>query len=402
MKRLLSVVALSLSCASMAFAATYDQGADDRSIRIGNTGPLSGPVSSYGIFSKTMNAYLNMLNEEQGGINGRKIEFITYDDSYSPPKTIESVRRLVEKDGVLFIAGTTGTAPNMAVRKYLNSKKVPHLLVTGGGNGQFNLPKEFPWSVGVSHSYEAEMKLYATHMMQTVSTPRIAVLYQNDDAGKGLLNGLKAALGDKAGELIIAESSYEVSDPTVDSQMAQLAASKANVFFNLTLPKAGAQAIRKAHAMGWKPEAHYIFVGAAGKKATFVPAGLEAAKGIYTAGIYKDPSQSVYAHDEKTKKFHEFMDKYLPAEDRDNAMAVTGYTLAQLLAHVIEKAGDDLTRENIVRQATSLDHFAPPMIFPGITLANSPEQTMPFHNLQLLQFNGDEFVLIGDGPTSIR
>lgn len=400
MKKLLGLAALCFC--GMGFAATYDEGASDDLIRIGNTGPLSGPVSSYGIFSKTMSAYLAMINAEQGGINGRKIEFIAYDDSYSPPKTIESVRKLVERDRVLFIAGTTGTAPNLAVRKYLNNKKVPHVLITGGGNGQFNLPDEYPWSVGVSHSYEAEMKLYVTHMMQTVREPRIAVLYQNDDAGKGLVLGLKSALGEQADDLIVSEASYEVSDPTVDSQMARLASSQANVFFNLTLPKAGAQAIRKAHAMGWRPEAHYIFVGAAGKKATFVPAGLEAATGIYTAGIYKDPSQSVYANDEKTKVFHNFMAKYLPAEDKDNAMAVTGYTLAQLLVHIIEKSGDELTRENIIRQATNLDGFSPPMIFPGITLTNSPEQTMPFHNLQLLQFNGDEFVLMGDGPTSIR
>ncbi len=385
-------ISLSLAASSAFAEKKYDPGASDTEVKIGNAAPYSGPASSYGVSPRIIGAYFKMLND-QGGINGRKINYLSYDDQFSPPKTAEVTRRLVEQDEVLFVAGNMGSAANLAIRRYMNMKKVPHLFIAVGGS-KFNEPKEYPWTMGFNPSYDGEGRLYARNILKTLPDAKIAVLYQNDDMGRDLLQGLKEGLGDKV-SMIVAEKSYEMSDPTVDSQIVQLMASGANVFVNLSLSRAAAQAIRKVHELGWKLDQQYLIYNSASIKATLTPAGLDRAKGIITSSFYKDSVQDAWKDDPATKDYRAFMQQYAPKEDADNTTAVYGYSTAQAIAYVLEQAGDELTRENILKQASNLTDVSLPMLLPGITLNNSPTDYYPISSLQLVQFDGKEYIPMG-------
>ncbi len=371
----------------------YDVGASDSEVRLGMTMPYSGPGSAYGILGKVNEAYFAMINE-RGGIQGRKIKLITYDDQYSPPRTAEAVRRLVEQDEVLAVYGNLGSAPNAAIQRYMNTKKVPQILLSVGAD-RFNDPQGSPWTMPFMPSYIAEGRLYGRNIAQTLPKAKVAVLYQNDDFGKDLLKGLKSALAEKGGASVVAEASYELSDPTVDSQIIRLQASGADVFVNFSSARAAAQAIRKVYDIGWRPTQQYLSYVAAYVKATLEPAGLDKSKGILAMAFFKDPVQPRWAQDPGTKDFLAFMKKYAPQEDVSNAMAVFGYNLAQSMESVLRSAGDDLTRANVMKQATSFKGLALPMLLPGITLNNSATDFFPFSTLQLVQFNGSEFEPVG-------
>ena len=396
----LALAALCLSLAASAHAQKkYDPGASDTEIRIGNASPYSGPASAYGAIGKAIGAYMKMVND-RGGINGRKVNFISYDDQYSPPKTIEVTRRLVEQDEVLALSGNVGTGPNLAVQKYLNAKKVPHLMISVGTE-KFNDPKNFPWTVPFNPSYEAEGRFFAQNILRTKPDAKIAVLYQNDDFGKDLLKGLKNGLGDKAGKMIVAEASYETSDPSVDSQIVQLKSSGANVFVNFSLARAAAQAIRKIHDLGWRPEQQYVTYVSAYVKTTFEPAGLDKSVGVMSMRFFKDAGQSRWDNDPDTKEYKEFLKKYMPDEDINNSLVVYGYVSGQALEHVLRKAGDNLTRENVLKQAISLKDVQFKMLMPGITAGNSPADYFPINTMQMVRFNGKELEPVGE-PVKLK
>jgi len=377
----------------------YDPGASDTEIRIGNASPYSGPVSAYGAIGKAIGAYMQMVND-RGGINGRKVTFITYDDQYSPPKTIEVTRRLVEQDEVLALSGNVGTGPNLAIQKYLNAKKVPHLMISVGTE-KFNDPKNFPWTVPFNPSYEAEGRLFAENILRTKPDAKIAVLYQNDDFGKDLVKGLKKGLGSKAASMVVGEASYETSDPSVDSQVVQLKATNANVFVNFSLARAAAQAIRKVYDLGWRPDQQYISYVSAYVKATFEPAGLDKSVGVMSMAFFKDAAQPRWDNDPETREYREFLKKYMPNEDVANGIAVYGYINGQALEHVLKKAGDNLTRENVLKQATTLKDVRLKMMMPGVVLGNTPTDYFPINTLQLVRFNGKELEPVGD-VTSLK
>lgn len=371
----------------------YDVGASDTEIRLGMTMPYSGPGSAYGILGKVNEAYFAMIND-RGGIGGRKVNLITYDDQYSPPRTAEAVRRLVEQDEVLAVYGNLGSAPNAAIQRYMNTKKVPQILLSVGAD-RFNDPQGSPWTMPFMPSYVAEGRLYGRNILQTLPKAKVAVLYQNDDFGKDLLKGLKSALAEKGGATVVAEASYELADPTVDSQIIRLQASGADVFVNFSSARTAAQAIRKVYDIGWRPAQQYLCYAAAYVKATLEPAGLDKSKGILAMAFFKDPVQPRWAQDPATKDFLAFMKKYAPQQDVNNAMAVFGYNLAQAMESVLRSAGDDLTHANVMKKATTFKGVALPMLLPGITLDNSPTDYFPFSTLQLVQFNGTEFEPVG-------
>lgn len=396
----LAIAALCLSLATSAHAQKkYDPGASDTEIRIGNASPYSGPASAYGVIGKAIGAYMKMVND-RGGINGRKVSFISYDDQYSPPKTIEVTRRLVEQDEVLALSGNVGTGPNLAVQKYLNAKKVPHLMISVGTE-KFNDPKNFPWTVPFNPSYEAEGRFFAQSILKTKPDAKIAVLYQNDDFGKDLLKGLKNGLGDKAAKMIVGEASYETSDPSVDSQIVQLKSTGANVFVNFSLARAAAQAIRKIHDLGWRPDQQYVTYVSAYVKTTFEPAGLDKSVGVMSMRFFKDAGQSRWDNDPETKEYKEFLKKYMPDEDINNSIAVYGYVSGQALEHVLRKAGDNLTRENILKQATNLKDAQFRMLMPGIVASNSPTDYFPINTMQMVRFNGKELEPVGE-PVKLK
>jgi branched-chain amino acid transport system substrate-binding protein len=398
-----SVIAVILGMAVATGAALaqkkYDPGASDTEIKIGNASPYSGPVSAYGAIGKAIGAYMQMVND-RGGINGRKVTFITYDDQYSPPKTIEVTRRLVEQDEVLALSGNVGTGPNLAIQKYLNAKKVPHLMISVGTE-KFNDPKNFPWTVPFNPSYEAEGRLFAENILRTKPDAKIAVLYQNDDFGKDLVKGLKKGLGSKAASMVVGEASYETSDPSVDSQVVQLKATNANVFVNFSLARAAAQAIRKVYDLGWRPDQQYISYVSAYVKATFEPAGLDKSVGVMSMAFFKDAAQPRWDNDPETKEYREFLKKYMPNEDVANGIAVYGYINGQALEHVLKKAGDNLTRENVLKQATTLKDVRLKMMMPGVVLGNTPNDYFPINTLQLVRFNGKELEPVGE-VTSLK
>lgn len=371
----------------------YDTGASDTEIRLGMTMPYSGPGSAYGIVGRVNEAYFAMLNE-RGGINGRKINLITYDDQYSPPRTVEMARRLVEQDEVLATYGNFGAAPNAAIQRYMNQKKVPQLMLTTGAD-RFNDPKNAPWTTPFLPSNFTEGRLYGMNISQTRPQAKIAVLFQNDDFGKDLLKGLKSALAEKGGPTLVAEASYEIVDPTVDSQIIQLKASGADVFVNFSSARTAAQAIRRVYDLGWRPAQQYLHFGSAYVKATLEPAGLKKSLGILTMAFFKDPVQPRWAQDPETIEFLAFMKKYAPQQDVSNAMAVYGYIQAQTMANVLRHSGDDLTRANVLKQATSFRGMSVAMLLPGITIDNSSVNYFPFNTLQLVQFNGSEFEPVG-------
>jgi branched-chain amino acid transport system substrate-binding protein len=371
----------------------YDEGASDTEIKIGHTNPYSGNASAYGVIGKTHEAIFKMINDK-GGINGRKITFITYDDAYSPPKTVEMVRKLVEEDKVLLLFQTLGTPPNSAIHKYVNQKKVPHILIATGASKWGN-PKEFPWTMGWQPDYATEGAIYAKHILATVKDPKIGVLMQNDDYGKDYFNGFKAGLGKDNEKLIVQLSTYEVTDPTVDSQMIQLKNSGANVFFNITTPKFAAQAIKKAAEIGWKPT-HYLNNVSASVASVMQPAGLENGQGVITASYLKDVTDPQWDKSPDVVEWREFMNKYAPQLDQRDAGTVTAWSVAHALIDILKRCGDDLTRENVMRQAASFKNFEDPLLLPGIRLNTSATDFYPIQAVQLSRFEGSSFKLFGD------
>jgi branched-chain amino acid transport system substrate-binding protein len=362
-------------------------------IKIGHTNPYSGPASAYGTIGKVIAAYFRKVNEE-GGINGRKITFISYDDSYSPPKTVEMVRKLVEQDQVAFIFQTLGTPTNSAIHKYLNQMKVPHLFVATGAT-KWGDPKNFPWTMGWQPTYQAEGHIYAQYVLKNVKDPKIGILYQNDDYGKDYLKGFKDGLGEAGRRLIVLEQTYEVTDPTVDSQVVNLKNSGANVFFNITTPKFAAQAIRKAHDIGWKP-LHLLNNVSTSVEAVLKPAGIEASRGLITALYLKDPTDPQWKDDPGMKEWLAFMQKYYPDGNTKDGFNVYGYSVAQTMVHVLRQCGNDLSRENVMRQAANIKDLALPLLLPGIRINTSPTDYYPIEQEQLARFDGERWVLFGE------
>ncbi len=369
----------------------YDTGASDTEIKIGHITAYSGPASAYGVIGKAIAAYVNMVNE-QGGVNGRKINFISVDDGYSPPKTVEQARKLVEQDEVLVLFNPLGTPPNSAIHRYMNQKKVPQLLVATGAT-KWGDPKNFPWTMGWQPNYQSESKIYAEHLLETKPNAKIAILFQNDDYGKDYLKGFKDGLGAKAASMIVKEVSYEVTDPTIDSQMVTLKASGADVFFNITTPKFAAQAIKKSAEIGWKP-VHYLNSVSASVGAVMQPAGLENGIGLITAGYIKDPTDPQWQKGKEWDDFSGWLKKYLPGADIKDLNYMYGYTVSQGLVQVLKQAGDNLTRENIMKQAASLD-MTLPMLLPGVNVKTSADDFFPIERMQLQRFTGKTWELFG-------
>jgi len=387
---LTSALALSVSAANA--QKKYDPGASDTEIKVGQTVPFSGPASAYASIGKTQAAYLKMIND-QGGINGRKVNLIQYDDAYSPPKAVEQVRKLVESDEVLLTFQLIGTPPNAAVQKYLNSKKVPQLFAATGAS-KFTDPKNFPWTMGFNPNYFVEGRIYGQYVLKEHPNAKIGILYQNDDLGKDYLNGMKAGLGDKAAKMIVAETSYEVSDPTVDSQILKIKDAGADLFFSATTPKQAAQAIKKIAEMGWHP-VQIVDINATSVGAVMKPAGLEASKGIISTNYGKDPLDPTWKDDAGMKKYFEFMAKYYPDGDKDSNFNTYGYSTAQLLVHVLKQCGDDLTRENVMKQAASLKNVQLDLSLPGIVANTSATDYRVNKQLQMMKFNGERWELFG-------
>ncbi|QUS41486.1 branched-chain amino acid ABC transporter substrate-binding protein [Tardiphaga alba] len=370
----------------------YDTGATDKEIKIGNIMPYSGPASAYGVIGTIEAAYFKMIND-QGGINGRKINFITYDDGYSPPKAVEQARKLVESDEVLFLASPLGTPSNSAIQKYMNAKKVPQLFVSTGAT-KFGEYKDFPWTMGWQPAYQSEGRIYAAYLLKEKPDAKIGVMYQNDDFGKDLLKGLKDGLGSKAASMIISEASYEVSEPTIDSHIVKLKAAGADTFVSITTPKFAAQAIKRVAELGWKPMYFQSNVGAS-VGAVLKPAGFENAQGILSAAYAKDGADAQWDNDEGMKKFYAFLAKYAPDANKTDGSVVFGYGHAQTIVQTLKQAGDDLTRANIMKQAASLKDFSPDTLLPGITINTSATDFYPIEQLQMQRFKGEKWELFG-------
>lgn len=370
-------------------------GVTETEIRIGQTMAYSGPVSAYGQYGHVEKAYFDMINAT-GGINGRNITLISVDDAYSPPKTVEQVRRLVERDEVLALFQNLGTATNVAIQNYVNAREVPNLFVISGDSRWADAEK-YPFSTSWQPSNQTEARIYAKHILATLPEARIAVLYQNDDYGKDALAGFKGELGDKA-SMIVSEASYEVSDPTVDSQIVAFKASGADVFFMITTQKFAAQSIRKADEIGWQPR-RYLNSLASSVGAVLEPAGLDRSRGILSVAYLKDPSDPLWADDPAMKDYLAFMAKYLPSANVHDSMNVFGYSAAQTLVHVLKECGDDLSRENLMRQATSISDLQLPMALPGILINTSPESRTALRSMALAEFDGQAWRLVGDVVT---
>ncbi len=389
-------LALVLATATLASGSAlaqkkYDTGATDKEHKNGHNNPYSGPASAYGAIGKSIGAYFDKVNSE-GGVNGRKINYITLDDGYNPAKTVEQTRKLVEQEEVLLLFQPLGTPPNSAIHKYMNDKKVPHLFVATGAT-KWGDPKNFPWTMGFQPNYQSESKVFAAHILETKPNAKIAILMQNDDYGKDYLKGFEDGLGDKAKTMIVARATYEVTDPTVDSQMVTLRASGADTFFNITTPKFAAQAIKKAHELGWKPT-HYLNSVSTAVGTVLIPAGIEASTGIMTAGYIKDPTDPQFQKGKEWDDFVAFMKKYHPSGAMNDNLNVYGYTVAQLMVHVLQKAGDDLTRANIMKQAASLD-LTLPMLLPGVNVKTGPDDFYPIEREQMQRFDGTTWQLFG-------
>ena len=387
-----TALTLALSVSAANAQKKYDPGASDTEIKVGQTMPFSGPASAYSSIGKTQAAYFKMIND-QGGINGRKINLIQYDDAYSPPKAVEQIRKLVESDEVLLTFQIIGTPVNAAVQKYLNSKKVPQLFAATGAS-RFTDPKNFPWTMGYNPNYFVEGRIYGQYILKEYPNAKIGVLYQNDDLGKDYLNGIKAGLGDKAAKMIVTEASYEVSDPTVDSQILKIKDAGADLFFSATTPKQAAQAIKKIAEMGWHP-IQIVDINATSVGAVLKPAGFDAAKGLISVNYGKEPLDPTWKDDAGLKKYFDFMAKYYPDGDKDSNFNTYGYSTAQLLVHVLQQCGDDLTRENVMKQATSLKDVASDTALPGIKANTSPTDYRVNKQLQMMKFNGERWELFG-------
>jgi ABC-type branched-subunit amino acid transport system substrate-binding protein len=386
-------LALVAATGGAAFAQKkYDTGASDTEIRIGNIVPYSGPASAYGVVGKAMAAVFKKANDE-GGINGRKINFISYDDAYSPPKAVEQARKLVESDEVLLLFGTLGTASNTAIQKYVNAKKVPQLFVATGAT-KWNDPKNFPWTMGWLPSYQSESRIYAKYLTKDKPAAKIAVLYQNDDMGKDYLKGLKDGLGSNLARLV-AEESYEVAEPTIDSHVVRLKSSSPDVVILFTTPKFGAQAIKKLGEMNWKPLT--IVSNVSASTATVMrPAGLEYAQDVISAAYAKDVSDPQWVNDPGIKAFDELREKYLPDVNRVDSSALTGYNFAQTMVEVLRRCGDDLTRENVMKQAASIKGLQLGGLLPGVKITTGPDDFQPIEQLQLMRFKEERWQLFGD------
>jgi len=371
----------------------YDTGATDTEIKIGNIMPYSGPASAYGVIGKTEAAYFKKINDA-GGINGRKINFISYDDAYSPPKAVEQARKLVESDEVLLVFNSLGTPSNSAIQKYMNAKKVPQLFVATGAT-KWNDPKDFPWTMGWQPNYQSETQIYAKYLLKNKPDAKIAVMYQNDDYGKDYLKGLKDGLGAKAASMIVAEESFETSEPTIDNHIVKLKSTNADVFINIATPKFAAQAIKKMGEIGWKPM-HFLNNVSASVGSVIKPAGFENAQDIISAAYLKDASDRQWDNDAGMKEFYAFMAKDFPEGDKLDGGTVVGFGVAQTLVQVLKQCGDNLTRENVMKQAASLKDFRTEVLLPGIKINTGPTDFAPISQLQLMKFKGEKWDLFGD------
>ncbi len=370
----------------------YDDGASDSEIKIGHTCPYSGPASAYGVNGKALVAFWDMINDK-GGVNGRKVRLITLDDGYSPPKTVECIRQLVEQDRVLCTLNTLGTACNTAIHKYMNKKKVPQLYVASGAS-KWGDPQHFPWTMGYAPDYHTEGSIYAKHILATVKDPVIAVLMQNDDYGKDYYDGFREGLGKEVGR-IAKQVTYEINEPTVDSQVIQLKATGANVFFNIATPKWAAQAMRKIADLKWAP-AQYLNNVSASVGSVMKPAGFENVQGVVTAAYLMDPTDPTWANHPDLADFKAWMAKYHPTAHLADLGNVSGYTVSYLMAETLRRCGDELTRANLMKQAASFKKFRVPMILPGITVSTSPTDYYPIQAVQLQRFKGESWSLFGD------
>ena len=388
-----SAAAMLLSAGSALAQKKYDTGASDTEIKIGNIEAYSGPASAYGIIGKTEEAYFKMVNDN-GGIKGRKINFITYDDGYSPPKTVEQTRKLVESDEVLFIFNPLGTPSNTAIQKYLNTKKVPQLFVATGA-AKWNDPKHFPWTMGWQPNYQDEARIYAKYLLKEKPDAKVAVLYQNDDFGKDYVKGFKEGLGDKAKSMIVTEESYEISEPTIDSHIVKIKSTGADTLMDFTTPKFAAQTIKKAGELNWKP-LHIVTNVSISVGAVMKPAGFEYGQGVLSAAYLKDGADSQWDNDPGMKKWSAFVDKYLPGSNKSDSGLVYGYGAAQTLQKVLEMCGDNLTRENVMKQAASLKDFQTDVALPGVKINTSATDFAPIQQVQMMRFKGEKWELFGD------
>ncbi len=389
-----TLVAAGLALVSTTFPATaqkkYDPGANDREIKIGNINPYSGPASAYGMIGRTIDAYFKKVNAE-GGINGRNIVFISYDDAYTPPKTLEQARKLVESDEVLLVFQSLGTAHNTTIQRYMNGKKVPQLFVATGAT-KFGDPQNFPWTMGWQPNYQSEGRIYAKYLLDNHANGKIGILYQNDDYGKDYIKGLKDGLAGKIP--IVSEQSYEVTDATVNSQVISLQGAGADILFNVATPKFAAQAIRKVAELGWKP-VHLLNNVSNSVGSVLQPAGVGNAKGILSTSYTKDPTDPTWKNDPAYNEWLAFMEKYFKDGDRTSSFTVYGYSVVQTLVQVLKQCGDDLTRENVMKQAASLKNFELPMLIPGIKINTGPSDYFPVEQMQMQRFNGERWELFG-------
>jgi branched-chain amino acid transport system substrate-binding protein len=380
-------------------ASAQTPGVTATEIKIGNTNPYSGPASAYGTIGKAIAAYFKKVNDE-GGVNGHKVNFITYDDAYSPPKAVEMVRKLVEQDQVAALFQTLGTPTNTAIHKYVNSQKIPHLFVATGAT-KWNDPKSFPWTMGWQPNYQTEGRTYAAYILKNFPDAKIGILYQNDDYGKDYRKGLLDGLGEAAKKMVVLEQTYEVTDPTIDSQIVNLKNSGANVFFNVTIPKFAVQAIKKAHDIGWKPN-HFLNNVSSSLATVLKPAGLEASKGLITALYMKEVTDPQWRNDKGFQDWVAFMKKYYPDGALDDQSNAFGYTAAQAMVQVLKQCGNDFSRENIMKQAANLKNVEFPMLLPGIKVNTSPTDHAPIEQEQLAKFDGERWVLFGDLLEAVR
>lgn len=382
-----------VAIAGPANAQEYGPGVSDDEIKIGNTAPYSGPASAYGAIGKALTAYFDMVND-QGGINGRKVTFMTLDDGYSPPRTVEQARKLVEQEEVLALFQTLGTPTNSAIHKYVNARKIPHLFLATGAT-KWGQPDQYPWTLGWQPTYSTEAKIYVKYLLEHVENPKIAILYQNDDYGKDYVEGFHEGLGDLAKDLIVAEEPYEVTDPTVDSQIVSLMNSGANVFFNVTTPKFAAQAIRKAYDIGWRP-LHLLNNVSASVETVLKPAGMEKSIDIISSVFFKDPTDPQWADTPDYKEWAAWMEKYHPDGNPAEAFNSYGYAAAYTMHKTLEACGDNLTRENLMKQAASLQGLDVPMLLPGIQISTGPDDFYLIEQMQLAKFDGKQWQLFGD------
>jgi len=387
-----SALALASGSTSAFAQKKYDDGVTDTEIKIGNTNPYSGPASSYAAIARTIDAYFKAVNEA-GGINGRKIKFISLDDGYSPPKTVEVVRQLVEQEKIFALFQPLGTPCNTAIHKYMNQRKVPQLFVATGAS-KWGDPKNFPWTMGFQPDYHTEAVIYAKHILASVKDAKIAVLHQNDDYGRDYLGGFKEGLGKEAGR-IVRTVTYEATDPTVDSQIIQLKDSGANVFFNVSAPKAAAQGIRKAAEIDWKP-VHYLNNVSASVAAVMKPAGFDNAQGIVTAAYIMDATDKAWDNNEEMKAWRAWMDKNMPQANKADANHIYGYAVAALMTETLKRCGNEMTRANLMKQAASFQKYRLPLLLPGITVSTSATDFYPIQAVQLQRFKGETWELFGE------